>query len=144
TGVAIAPDGSLYIADDYNQRIRRVGSNGIITTVVGDGIPGSSGDGGPATQARINSPNGVALAPDGSLYIADSASSRIRRGGPDGIITTVAGNGTRGYSGDGGPATQASLSDIFGVALAPDGSLYSAETRLVRRVVRALPGFSIS
>jgi len=125
--VAVAPDGSLYIADYGNYRIRRVGPDGIITTVAGTGVSGYSGDGGPATQAMLGSVSGVAVAPDGSLYIADSVNRRIRRVGPDGIITTVVGTGVSGYSGDGGPATQATLDLPSGVAVASDGSLYIAD-----------------
>ena len=136
SGLAVAPDGSLYIADRRGRRIRRVGLDGIITTVAGNGAFGFSGDGGPATQASLTTPNGVAIASDGSIYIADSDSNRVRRVGPDGIITTVAGNGIFGSGGDGGPATQAQLGQPFGVALAPDGSLYIADyaNNRVRRV----------
>ncbi len=97
-------DGSLYIADKNNHCIRRVGSNGIITTVAGTGFAGFSGDRGLATQAQLHSPVGVAVGSDGSLYIADADNNRIRRVGPDGIITTLAGtSGTGGSAGDGGP-----------------------------------------
>src|SRR5439155_1692857 len=122
--VALAPDGSLYIVDRDNHCIRRMGPDGIITTVAGNGTFGFSGDGGPATQAALRFPQDVAVAPDGNLYIADTGNRRIRRVGPDGIITTVAGNGTNGFSGDGGAATQAALSHPPGVAVGPDGSLY--------------------
>jgi len=127
-GVAVASDGSVYIADTGNGRIRRVGPDGIITTVAGteDCWGGFSGDGGLATQATLCEPSGVAVAPDGSLYIADTNHARIRRVGPDGIITTVAGNGLEGFSGDGGPATQATLGYASGVAVGLDGSLYIA------------------
>ena len=132
--VAVVPDGSLYIADTYNDRIRRVGPDGIITTVAGTGVAGFSGDGGPATQAMLSEPIGVAVAPDGSLYIADVYNARIRRVGPDGIITTVAGTGAWSFSGDGGLATQATLDWPIGVAVAPDGSLYIADDSRIRRV----------
>ncbi|MGC9967116.1 MAG: PKD domain-containing protein, partial [Syntrophobacteraceae bacterium] len=134
-GIAVAPDGGIYIADSGNNRIRRVGPDGIITTVAGNGSYGYSGDGGPATQAQIYVPVGVAVAPDGSIYIADSGNNRIRRVGSEGIITTVAGNGTRGYGGDGGPATQAQITSC-GVAVAPDGSIYIADSNnnRIRRV----------
>src|SRR5206468_3403683 len=89
--IAIGPDGCLYIADTSNHRIRRVGPDGIITTVAGLGTAGFSGDGGPASQARLNLAEGVAVGPDGTLYIADTSNHRIRRVTPDGIITTVAG-----------------------------------------------------
>jgi RHS repeat-associated protein len=143
--IVVGPDGSLYIADTPHNRIRRIAPDGIITTVAGSGptynsAGGYTGDGGPATQAQLNQPNGVALGPDGSLYIADTGNSRIRRVGPDGIITTVAGRSSTGYydvfGGDGGPATQARLNGPFGVALGPDGSLYIADTgnSRIRRV----------
>ena len=103
--VAVGPDGSVYVTDTGNSRIRRVGPDGIITTVAGNGRSGFSGDGGPAVAAQLAGPNGVAVGPDGSLYFSDMFNHRIRRVMPDGIITTVAGNGTVGFSGDGGLAT---------------------------------------
>jgi RHS repeat-associated protein len=131
-GVALAPDGSLYIADTWTHRIRRVAPNGIITTVAGTGTfagPGGySGDGGPATAAQLNQPRGIAIGPDGSLYIADRLNNRIRRVDTDGIITTIAGNGTGGIDGDSGPAAQATLFSPAGVAVGPDGSIYSTDT----------------
>jgi YD repeat-containing protein len=134
-GIAVGPDGSLYITDSTSSRIRRVGPDGIITTVAGPGY-WLVGDGGPATEARLIAPIGVAVGPDGSFFIADGGDSRVRRVGPDGIITTVAGTGTVGFSGDGGPATEAHLYEPFGVAVGPDGSLYIADRghRRVRRV----------
>jgi YD repeat-containing protein len=115
-----------------------------ITTVAGNGTSGFSGDGGPAMQASLSDPRGVAVGPDASLYITDYPNTRIRRVGPDGIITTVAGNGSFGFSGDGGPATQASLSSPAGVAVGPDGSLYIATSNArIRRVAPALPGLSV-
>ncbi len=141
-GVALGPDGDLYIVDNTN-RIRRVGPDGIITTVAGVGTPGYSGDGGPATAAHLNL-YGVALGPDNTLYIADIVNNRVRRVGPDGIITTVAGVGTPGYSGDGGPATAAMLNWPVGVALGPDGDLYIAcINRLIRRLAPNFPSSSI-
>ncbi|MBI2877240.1 MAG: hypothetical protein HYY20_10190 [Candidatus Tectomicrobia bacterium] len=128
SGIAVGPDGSLYIADANNHRIRRVGPDEIITTVAGNGTAGYSGDGGPATAARLYQPRDVAVGPDGSFYIADEINIRVRRVGPDGIITTVAGNGSYGLSGDGGPATAARLGYPWGVAVGPDGSLYIADT----------------
>ena len=141
-GVALGPDGSLYIADYSNNVIRRVGPvgpDGIrrITTVAGNGVNGqSSGDGGPAIAATVGAPLGVAVGPDGSLYIGASPNNSIRRVGPDGIITTVAGNGVRGYSGDGGPATAASLAAPYAVGVGSDGSLYIGDTgnNCIRRV----------
>ena len=135
-GLAAGPDGSLYIADTGSNRIRKVDPKGIITTVAGNGPAGYSGDGGPATQAGLNNPWGVAVGPDGSVYIADTGSNRIRKVDSKGIITTVAGNGSSGYSGDGGPATQTSLYYPSGVAVGPDGSIYVADTynQRIRRV----------
>jgi RHS repeat-associated protein len=144
--VAIGPDGSLYIESGgfsptewYGRRIRRVGPDGIISTVAGIGDPGYSGDGGPATQAQLISPEGVFVDLDGSFFIADIYNHRIRRVGSDGIITTVAGTGNYGFSGDGGPATQASLNGPYGVAVGPDGRLYIADTwnNRIRRVGQA-------
>ncbi len=127
-GVAVAPDGSLYIADSWNNRIRRVDPAGIIMTVAGNGNYGYSGDNGPATSAALREPSGVAVAPDGSLYIADTANSRIRRVDPAGIIMTVAGNGNYGYNGDNGPAIAAGLRYPHGIVVGPDGSLYITDT----------------
>src|SRR5205814_4288786 len=97
-----------------------------ISTVAGNGVSDFAGDGGPATQASLNGSFGVAVAPDGSFYIADTINDRIRRVGPDGIISTVAGNGTARFSGDGGPAPRAALGGPQGRAGGPDGSLYRA------------------
>lgn len=134
-GVAVGLDGSIYIADTGNNRVRKVGTDGIITTVAGNGSPDSSGDGGPATQAGLHAPIRLAVGPDGSIYIVGGNSyaggppsdNRVRKVGTDGIITTVAGNGSSGYSGDGGSATQASLNSPFGVAIGPDGSIYFSD-----------------
>ena len=136
-GLDIGQDGSLYITDQGNQRIRRVAPNGIITTVAGGGNPADHlGDGLPATQASLSTPYDVAVGADGSLYIADYQHFRVRRVGPDGIITTVAGNGTQGTSGDGGLATQAKLDQVVGVTVGPYGSLYLTDrsSGRVRRV----------
>ncbi len=142
-GLALGPDGSLYIAETGGHRIRRLGSDGSLTTVAGTGTWGYSGDGGPASTAQLNSPQGVALGPDGSLYIADMGNFRVRRVGPDGIITTVAGQGDQAYSGEGGPATAARLYEPLSVAVATDGSLYIGELYRVRRVAPAFPGMSL-
>lgn len=101
-GVAIARDGSLFIADTGNNRVRRI-RDGIIATVAGTGEPGFDGDGGLATQARLFRPRAVAVAADGVLYIADRDNWRVRRVGQDGTITTFAGTGERGFGGDEGP-----------------------------------------
>jgi RHS repeat-associated protein len=132
--IAFGPDGSLYIADTYNQRVRRVRADGIISTVAGNGQAGFSGDGGPATAARLYDPSDVAVGPDGSIYIADSVNHRIRRVGPDGIISTVAGGGTRSFTRGSGPATAAGLLYPDGIAVGPDGSLYIPNRNHILRV----------
>ena len=135
-GVRVGPDGSIYISDPGNSRVRRVGPDGIITTVAGNGTAGYSGDGGPATLAQLSGPRGISLDSDGILYIAEIGNNRIRRVGTDGIITTIAGNGTYGFSGDGVLATQTQLAIHSGIAAGPDGSLYIADTfnNRIRRI----------
>ncbi len=135
-GVVLSPDGSFYIADTGNHCIRRVSPTGIITTIAGTGTAGFGGDGGPAGQAQLNNPVRVAIGPDESIYLTDTGNHRIRRVGPDGIITTVAGTGVAGFNGDGGVATQAQLSSPSGIAVGPDGTLYVTDTgnNRVRRV----------
>ncbi|MCA1683930.1 MAG: serine/threonine protein kinase, partial [Actinobacteria bacterium] len=127
TPVAVAVDGSgnLYIADARNNRVRKVDASGIISTVAGTGTAGFSGDGGPATRAQLSYPSDVAVDASGNLYIASYEDRRVRRVDAAGVIRTVAGTGTGGYSGDGGPATEAELF-ACGVALA-SGNLYIAD-----------------
>jgi uncharacterized protein (TIGR03437 family) len=125
-GVAVDAAGNLYIADGGNNRIRKV-SNGIITTVAGNGNSGFSGDGGPAVNASLAFPNGIAVDSAGNLFMADTGNSRIRRVS-NGTITTVAGNGAFGYFGDGGPATNTSLYLPFGVTVDSAGNIYIADT----------------
>src|SRR5215472_11428842 len=116
-GVAAMSGGGYLIADAGNARVRQVSPAGIITTVAGNGTFGSpSGDGGPATQANLVAPLGVTVMPDGGYLIADARTASTRRVSPTGTITTVAGTGTRGYGGDGGPATVAQLFAPSGVA----------------------------
>ena len=126
-GIAFGPDGSLYIAARGNGRIRRVGTDGIITTIAGGGpVDQAAAEGIPATQASLNNPNHVAVGPDGSVYIGDV--SRVRRITPDGIIKTVAGTGsTQASNGDGLPATQTNVSGIGGIAVRGDGTFYFGE-----------------
>jgi len=126
-GVAVDASGNLFIADELSNRIRKVGTNGIITTVAGNGTNGYSGDGGPASKAELHSPTGVAVDASGNLFIVDGGNSVIREVGTNGMITTVAGNGTPGYSGDGGPATNAELSLPLGVAVDASGNLFIAD-----------------
>jgi sugar lactone lactonase YvrE len=128
SGVAVDTFGNLYIADQWNQRIRKVDKDGIITTAAGNGREGYSGDGGPATQAQLHHPLGVAVDTLGNLYIAEEGGHRVRKVGANGIITTFAGNGIEGYSGDGGPATQARLRHPADVAVDPLGNVYIVDT----------------
>jgi uncharacterized protein (TIGR03437 family) len=125
-GVAVDSAGNLYIADSYNNRIRKV-SNGVITTVAGNGTCCFSGDNGPATSAQLNLPWGLAMDSAGSLYIADEFNNRVRKIS-NGVITTVAGNGTAGFSGDNGPATSAQLNIPTSVAVDTAGDLYIADS----------------
>jgi len=127
TGVAVAADGSVLIADQLNNRIRRVSPGGTIATVAGSGAPGISGDGGPATAARLNGPVGLAVTPDGGFVFTDSGNHRVRRVSPRGTITTVAGTGLPGFAGDGGPAAAAQLNVPAGVAVTREGGLLIAE-----------------
>ena len=126
-GVAVSASGELYIADSYNHRVRKVSVNGTITTVAGTGTPGYSGDGGPAISAQINNINGVAVDADGNLYISDYGNYRIRKVSANGIITTFAGTGAQGYSGDRGPAVSAQISTLWGLALDAGGNLFVAD-----------------
>ena len=128
SGVATDGDGNLYIADWGNLRVRKVDSSGIITTFAGTGERGFTGDGGPAVDARLRPPAGVATDGDGNLYIADLGNQRIRKVDFSGIITTIAGDGTEGYAGDGGPAIDARLRSPYDVAADSDGNLYIADT----------------
>ncbi len=136
TALALSSNGDLYIADSGNNRIRMVSPSGVITTVAGTGVAGFSGDGGPATQAELSFPTAIALSSTGALLIADGGNRRVREVSPTGTITTVAGNGTLGLSGDGGPATQAGLSEPLGVAAGP-GGIYVADAwnDVVRRIL---------
>ncbi len=128
TGVTVDGAGNVYIADQGNQRIRRVDAlTGFITTVAGDGTFGFSGDDGLATSARLASPSGVTVDTLGNLFIVDQSNQRIRKVDTAGTITTVAGNGTEGFSGDGGAATSASLGQPNSVAVDGAGNLFIAE-----------------
>jgi sugar lactone lactonase YvrE len=152
-GLAFDSDGNLYVSDSLNNRIRRIDRDGIITTVAGTGTgsndPGGyGGDGGPATAAQLKDPTMIAFDPAGNLYIADEFNNRIRKVDRQGIITTVAGNGTAGFSGDAGPATAAELNLVTyaannyetpGIAIDAQGQLYIADcnNNRVRKVDQA-------
>lgn len=131
TGVAVDGDGNFYITDTGNQRVRKVDTNGIITTFAGSGKRGYAGDGGPALEAQFNCPAGIAIdEEDGSVYVADKCNNRIRKVDTNGIITTFAGSGERGpfaddtAIGDGGPAADARLRLPTGLAFDAAGNLY--------------------
>jgi sugar lactone lactonase YvrE len=126
-GVAIDSAGNLFIVDTRNNRIRKVSSSGIITTIAGGGDNRLLGDGGPATLASLSWPNGAAVDSAGAIFIADSLGRSIRKVSSLGIITTVAGNGTEGFSGDGGPATSAQLAQPSGVAVDSTGAIFIAD-----------------
>lgn len=119
--------GNIYICDCGNHRIRKISPSGIISNYCGTGIPGYSGDGGPATAAQLSSANGICIDGAGNLYVADAGNNRIRKIDVGGIITSVAGNGTSAYGGDGGPATAAYLSNPMDVCMDPGGNLYIAD-----------------
>jgi uncharacterized protein (TIGR03437 family) len=128
TGIAVDSAGIIYIADTYNHVIRKVATDGKITTFAGDNVAGSKGDGGKATEARLRYPTGLALDSAGNLYIADSNNHRIRKITTAGIISTVAGSGVYGFSGDGGPATEAALEYPDGVDVDKAGNIYIVDT----------------
>lgn len=136
SGVAVDSSGNLYIADTGNHRIRRVDSSGMINGVAGNGSASFSGDGGPATAASLAWPFAVAVGGSGNLYIADTGNHRIRRVDASGTITSVAGNGSAYFSGDGGRAIAASLAWPFAVAVDRGGNLYVADpyNQRIRRV----------
>lgn len=133
--VAVLADGGYLIADTLNHVIRRVDGNNVITTVAGNAAVGNDGDGGPATDARLNTPSGVAVTSDG-FVVADSAEHVVRRVSANGLIERFAGTGRSGTSGDGGPATAASLRSPRSVAVLDDGSVLiaDADDHRVRRV----------
>ncbi|HEY4086864.1 MAG TPA: hypothetical protein VGM43_13045 [Bryobacteraceae bacterium] len=129
TGVAsltVAPSGDVYFADIGSNRIRKI-SNGIITTVAGNGTAGFSGDNGSAVNASLNEPCAVAVDSAGNLYIIDRGNIRIRKVDTAGVITTIAGQGTNGFSGDGGPALDAEFYDPLGIAADKSGNIYVAD-----------------
>jgi DNA-binding beta-propeller fold protein YncE len=138
--ITVDDAGRVYLADTYNNRIRRIDlTAGTVTTIAGIGMPGFSGDGGPATAAALNQPRDLEIGPDGRLYVADTDNQRIRAIDlQTGIISTVAGNGQVGFSGDGGLAIAASFSRPFGVAFDRQGQMYVADTfnNRIRKVVR--------
>ena len=125
-GIAFDSKGNLYVADRDNNRVRRVDPTGLITTVAGNGVRGYAGDGGPATSAQLCGPDGLAVDAHDNVYVADDCNNRVRRIGADGTITTVAGTGTGGNTGDGGPATTAQIDGPDGLAFDAGGNLFIA------------------
>jgi hypothetical protein len=136
TGVAVTADGGFLIADNDNNRIRYVNPAGTISTVAGNGLSGSTGDGGPATAAALSDPGAIEVFADGSFAFSELVGGRIRRVSSGGIISTVAGTGTQGFSGDGGPAANAQLNVAVALAALPGGGFLVADTgnQRVRRV----------
>lgn len=141
--VAVAPDGSVYVSDAANSRLRRVGPDGVIQTVAGSG-PGSgeggagfAGDGGPAEQAKLFSPTGLAFNALGQLYVSDSGNNRVRLIA-HGVIVTIAGAGMPGFAGDGARAHQAAVNTPQKIAVGADGSVYVAD-RVNHRIRRIDP-----
>ncbi|MFJ5927387.1 RICIN domain-containing protein [Kitasatospora sp. NPDC092948] len=134
--VAVDSAGVLYISDFSGHRIRKITADGRISTVAGTGTAGSGGDGGPADKAQLNGPRGLALDGAGNLYIADAGNNRIRKITADGRMSTVAGTGTAGFSGDGGPADKAQLSAPLGVVVNSAGEVLLSDynNHRVRRI----------
>ena len=127
SGVASDGAGYVYFADTWNHRVRRIAPDGTITTIAGTGVRGYGGDGGPATDAQLDVPIGIAVDSAGYVYVADTRNNRIRRIAPDGSIETVAGAGARGNGGDGGPATAAQLDSPAGITVDSAGNVYVAD-----------------
>ena len=134
--VALDAAGNLYIADEENSRIRKVDSEGMISTVAGNGAFGFTGDGGPATEASLYSPYAVAVSKFGRIFIADFINDRIRVVDSNGVINTIAGDGIVGFSGDGGAATVAELSNLTGIAVDGAENIYIPDgTHRIREIV---------
>lgn len=134
TGLAIDLSNNIYIADRGNNRIRKVNSSGIITTIAGTGADTSLGDGMPATNAQLATPWGIALDASGNIYVSELRSSKIRKINSLGIISTIAGTGVSGDSGDGGLATNAMLGSALGLDFDPLGNLYIPQVTRVREI----------
>ncbi len=151
SAVAVDAAGNLFIADTENHRIRKVNGSGIISTVAGNGNAAFSGDGGPAITASLNQPDGISVDRGGNLYIADTANQRVRMVNVNGTITTIAGNGAAGFSGDGGVATAASLNMIAplsqesGVAADASGNVFIVDgsNDRIRKIQSAPPSFML-
>ena len=143
-GISADINGNVYIADYNNNRIRMVNSAGIVSTFAGTETAGSNGDGVAATLAQLNNPYGVSADINGNVYIADQANQRIRKVNAEGILTTFAGTGTAGSSGDGGAATSAQLNNPFGVSADINGNVYIADTNNNRILFVGIPSQPVS
>lgn len=130
--IALSRDGAIVFADARNHRIRRIAVDGTIRTIAGNGSAGFSGDGGPALDAALNFPTGLAIDGHGRVFIADTQNHRVRMIAPDGTISTIAGGGAAAFAGDGGPAVNALLRSPGGIAVDLSGNLYVADTGNVR------------
>lgn len=139
--LAVDASNNIYIADGSNHRIRKVNTSGIISTVAGNGIAGDTGDGGPATSAKFQSPYAVALDGNGNIYIAAYGNNKVRKVNTSGIISTFAGNGVLGYSGDGGSAPVANIAGPYGLATDLSGNIYIAES--IGQRIRKVDGSGI-
>ncbi len=144
-GVAVDAQGDLFIADFGDSRVREVNSGGIITTIAGNGVAGYGGDGGPAngSSAQLDMPVGVAVDAAGDLFISDTSNRLIRQVGPGGVITTVAGDGDPSFSGDGGPAIDASFDGPTGIATDVAGDLFIADPT-DGRILRVANGIAVA
>lgn len=127
TFVYVDASGNVFFTDGGNNRVREINTSGIISTVAGNGVANFSGDGGPATDASLNNPSGITMDQSGNMYISDQSNQRVRMVNTGGTISTFAGMGTFGYSGDGGPATDAELFDPCGLTVDASGNLYIAD-----------------
>lgn len=138
-GIAIDDDGNVIFAETLAHRIRKIRTDGFLVTIGGDGNPGSEGDGNSAIISRVNSPNDVKIAKDGSIYVSSSVDCRIRRITPDTIINTIVGTGVCGFSGDQNYALRAEIGSIFGFIVDFDGSIYLPENTRLRKVNNLYP-----
>ena len=138
--LAVDASGNVYIADAANNRIRKINTSGIITTIAGNGVAGYAGDGGMASAAEINDPNGIAIDGVGNIFIAESGSNVVREISPYGVISTLAGNGTTGFSGDGYLASLAELAQPWSVAVDGNANVYVADIdNMVIRKIKTTP-----
>jgi hypothetical protein len=148
-GVARDTLGNTFVADHANHRIRRIDAGGTITTWAGNGTAGFSGDNGVATNAQINGPMAVATDAQGNLYFSEAGNRRVRKVSPSSLITTIAGNGGDGVTGDGGLANQAAVGNVRAIAVDDAGVVYIASNGVLRRIltdgrIESLPGWTHS